>query len=134
MTITPDFLNGGGQDALPYPPYQDDESDPALAQSVIANSQEFIDLWLEFALYLKDLPNVIFEPWNEPHAPSEYDEATVRDEWFNLMHDFVQTFRDNGIYQPIVIHWSYGCYVNWNYPDNPDQRTPGRYRRSAPFL
>lgn len=119
MTVTPDFLGGGGQDALPYPPYQDDEPDQTLAQDTVGNAQEFIDLWLQLALYLKDLPNLILEPWNEPHTPSGHDESTVRAKWFDVVHNFVVALRTNGVDHPIVIHWGYGSYINWNYPEDP---------------
>lgn len=117
MMVIPSFL-GGSQDALPYPPYQDGSQNQTLAQEVIPDKQAFIDLWLELALYLEDLPNVLFEPWNEPHAPLGYDTDTVRKEWFTVVRDLVAAFRANGIDHPVVVQWGYGVAINWNYPED----------------
>lgn len=105
------------QDALPYPPYQDGEPNQTLAREIIPNKEAFIDLWLELALFLKDLPNVIFEPWNEPHAPVGYDSLLLRDEWFTVIRDLTARFRENGIDHPIVVQWGYACAINWDFPD-----------------
>lgn len=104
--------NGGGaQDPLPYPPYQKN-----VGSGVIASIDDFVAWWASVASELKDYPNVIFELWNEPDAPSGYDLATVRDEWYDAAQRSINMIRATGASQPIILQWRTGLWVNLSYP------------------
>ncbi|MGD6852192.1 MAG: glycoside hydrolase family 5 protein [Candidatus Bathyarchaeia archaeon] len=96
--------------ALPYPPYQGDQSHQALAatEAVIPNKQAFIDFYGQLVNDLKAYPNVLFEVWNEPHADIYAGEAARADFFANVVNPIIANARNSGAQQPFVIDGNWG--------------------------
>lgn len=101
------YWNGGGQDPLPYPPYQTSKG----ASSVITSSQDFVNYWASVASELKDYKNVVFELWNEP-----YGDATAKASWFSVVQKTISAIRSTGAQNLIVVQWDMAAFVNLNFP------------------
>jgi hypothetical protein len=96
--------------ALPYPPYQGDQSYQTLAatQAVIPNKQAFIDFYGQLVNDLKGYPNVLFEVWNEPHADIYGGEAARSDFFANVVNPIIVNARSSGAQQPFVLDGNWG--------------------------
>ncbi len=101
------YWNGGGQDPLPYPPYQTSTG----ASSVISNQQDFVDWWGSVASELKTYPNVIFELWNEPTG-----DTVAQQSWFSVAQQCISAIRAAGATQLVIFQWNAASWVNLNYP------------------
>jgi len=106
VIFEPFCVDGGTQYECPWPPYI-----PESQQAWIPNRQAFIDYWVSVANELKDLPNVLFEIYNEPHG-----NATVRDDFFNVTQQCLDAIRATGAKHIIVVQWDYGIWCNLDYP------------------
>jgi len=84
---------------------------PESQRSIMPDSQAFVDYWATVANELKDLPNVIFELYNEPHG-----DATARDAWFSVVQQCINAIRGVGADQIIIVQWDYGVWANLEYP------------------
>lgn len=102
------YWHGGGQDPLPYPPYQTS----ANASSVIGSQQDFVDWWVSIASTLKGYPNVIFELWNEP-----YGNSTAKQSWFNVAQQTITAIRNTGATNLIVFQWDMAAWANLSFPN-----------------
>jgi len=91
-----------GQDAGPYPPYQ---NDPAAA-SVIGSEQDFINWWADMANTFKNHPSAIFDIWNEPHDP--FPKAT----YFSTVQKCISAIRATGSTNVVMVNWDWGCWVD----------------------
>jgi hypothetical protein len=96
--------------ALPYPPYQGDQSYRTLPanQAVIPNKQSFIDFYGQLVNDLKGYPNVLFEVWNEPHADIYGGEAARSDFFANVVNPIIANARSSGARQPFVLDGNWG--------------------------
>lgn len=103
------FSEGHQADPLPYPPYN---SRP----DVIGSEREFVEFWVSIANELKDYPNVLFELWNEPHIKEGYTWEEMREGWKNVTQWCINAIRATGAENIIVASWSWGIWVNLDYP------------------
>lgn len=96
--------------ALPYPPYQGDQSYQTLTvtEAVIPNKQAFIDFYGQLVDDLKGYPNVLFEVWNEPHADIYAGEGARADFFANIVNPIVTNARNSGAKQPFVMDGNWG--------------------------
>jgi hypothetical protein len=96
--------------ALPYPPYQGDQSYQTLTatETVIPSKQAFIDFYGQLVNDLKGYPNVLFEVWNEPHADIYAGEAARADFFANVVNPIIANSRNSGAQQPFVIDGNWG--------------------------
>jgi aryl-phospho-beta-D-glucosidase BglC (GH1 family) len=96
--------------ALPYPPYQGDQSYQTLTatEAVIPSKQAFIDFYEQLVNDLKAHPNVLFEVWNEPHADIYAGEAARADFFGNVVNPIISNARNSGAQQPFVIDGNWG--------------------------
>jgi len=111
FAVLPYGQTGNRQTPLPFPP---DETSYELA--VIPNAQTWINMWSSAASALKDLPNVIIEPHNEPHADTGQDWPTQRALWFTNLQSCITAIRGTGFAGLIVYQWDYGSYTNLDFP------------------
>ena len=109
--VLPYGATGNRQTPLPFPP---DENSYELA--VIPDAQTWINMWSSAATSLKDLPNVIIEPHNEPVPDSGQDEATQRTLWFTNLQSCITAIRGTGFTGLILYQWEYGTYTNLDFP------------------
>lgn len=115
VIFEPFAITGGTQHPMPFPPYI-----PAEQEAIIPSEQAFIDYWVSVVNELKDLPNVLFELYNEPHAMT--DEAADRDVWFNMVQRLINAIRAAGADHIIIVQWAYGIWCNLAYPPpNPSK-------------
>lgn len=89
------FNNGagggpGGQSPLPWQP-----SNPN-----IADVEGFVNWWKAMSDTYGDLPNVIYDLWNEPHGGTEL-------EWFNACQQVVTALRDKGDDHLVLYQFGY---------------------------
>ncbi len=103
------YVDGGNQDPLPYPPYQTS----AGASSVIGSTQDFVDYWSSVASVLKNYPNAIFEIWNEPHG----DDAAMT-QFFGVQQQVINAIRATGAQNIIMAQWDMGSWVNLDDPSS----------------
>jgi hypothetical protein len=75
-------------------------------------------MWSSAAGELKDLPNVIIEPHNEPVAGDGNDWSTAKNSYFSNLQSCVNTIRSAGFNGLIVYQWDYGTWVNMDWPDS----------------
>lgn len=87
---------GYRQDPLPWPPY-------TLRSDIISSPQDWINVWAGIAAALKDYPNTMVEPHNEPWGPE--------DEWFTNLQSCIYAIRTSGFTNPIVYQYGYGTDV-----------------------
>ena len=107
VIFEPYSVMGGTQHPLPFPPYI-----PTEQEAIIPSEQAFIDYWTNVANELKDLPNVLFELYNEPHYNSGAKQA-----YFRVAQDCINAIRATGADQLIIIQWGYGIWVNMDWPE-----------------
>jgi hypothetical protein len=89
----------GDQSSMPIPPYNTPGE-----QAYFPTQQSFVNYMVSQAIELKDYPNVILEPWNEPaNSDAETD-------WFNVVQQCINEIRKFSDV-PILVHWGY-CDVN----------------------
>ncbi len=103
--------------ALPYPPYQGDQSSQTLTatQEVIPNKQAFINFYGQLVNDLKGYPNVLFEVWNEPHADVYAGESARSDFFANVVNPIITNARNSGAQQPFVLDSNWGGIYMGNY-------------------
>ncbi|UCE95810.1 MAG: hypothetical protein JSV51_08910 [Candidatus Bathyarchaeota archaeon] len=114
IILAPWRVQGGADwdnDPLPFPPYTH------TGASIIANEQAFIDFWVSVATELKDLPNWIIDPYNEPHMVTTASHDTDRAAWFDVISRLINEVR--AITDHIIlVQWMegvwYGGYNNMN--------------------
>lgn len=96
--------------ALPYPPYQGDQSYQTLpaTQAIIPSKQSFISFYGQLVNDLKGYPNVLFEVWNEPHADIYGGEAARSDFFANVVNPITLNARSSGAQQPFVLDGNWG--------------------------
>jgi hypothetical protein len=102
------YYNGGGQDPLPYPPYQNSGG-----SSVIASASDFVSYWASIATELKNYPNVIFELWNEPVGDGS---TTAFNSWIATSQQCINAIRATGAQNLILFQWDYQGYINLDWP------------------
>ena len=107
------FVGGGyGQDDLPVPPYQDNQT---LAAPYINNTRDFGRYWEMVAGNFTDYTNLIFELWNEPVANIT--------QWNITAQHAIDSIRANTTaVHPIIVGWGYLTWVNLDYPSPPTPR------------
>jgi len=105
---------------MPYAPYSGSDESPGATpamHSVFPNKQAFIDYWANgvdgVADVLGDLPNVIFEIQNEPHALgaqiSGYDPVVVRDDFMDAQQQSITAIRNIANSQNLImVTWGVG--------------------------
>jgi hypothetical protein len=98
------YWNGGGQDPLPYPPYQSPDG-----SAIIADEAAFVAWWVSIADELKTYNNAIFELWNEP------DGAGIAT-WPAVAQSCVTGIRAVGASNLIIYQYSAALYVNMDFP------------------
>jgi aryl-phospho-beta-D-glucosidase BglC (GH1 family) len=100
------YFNGGGQDPLPYPPYQTSQG----ASSVITSKQDFVNWWADVANQLKGYPNVMFEIWNEPTG-----NGNAAQEFFGVQQQVINAIRGTGAQNLILAQWDMGSWTDLDY-------------------
>lgn len=108
---------------LPFPPYI-----PAGHEAVIPSEQAFVDYWASVANELRDLPNVLFELYNEPHYNGGAKEA-----WFRVAQDCIAAIRATGADQIIIVQWGYGIWCNLDYANGAKMDWVEAYPLSDPL-
>jgi aryl-phospho-beta-D-glucosidase BglC (GH1 family) len=104
---------------IPYAPYSyNGESGSSVAMAnVFPNKQAFVDYWANgvdgVADVLGDLPNVIFEIQNEPHALGTdalgYDPVLVRDDFMDAQQQCITAIRNiTNSQNLIMVTWGVG--------------------------
>jgi hypothetical protein len=104
-----DYLSGGRQDKLPYPPFQSGDW-----SSIIASEQEFIDWWVSVSQELKLYPNVIYELWNE--ACQTRADTAAEDSWHVVAQQIIDSIRVNGDENPVIIQFFYDVWYTYEGP------------------
>lgn len=92
-------------DPMPFPPY-------TTYSNIIADQQAFIDFWLEVANYLKDLPNWVIDPWNEPFSSG--DHSTDRAIWFDTIAKLIPAIRSVTDHI-VLVQWETGMWYGGVY-------------------
>lgn len=105
VIFEPYSVTGGTQYEMPFPPYI-----PADQQEIIPSEQAFINYWASVVNGLKDLPNVLFELYNEPHG-----DITAKDTWFRVVQSCIDAIRETGADQIIIVQWGYGIWCNLDH-------------------
>jgi aryl-phospho-beta-D-glucosidase BglC (GH1 family) len=98
VIFEPFSVIGAGQYALPWGEYIPEEQ-----RAIMPNSSAFINYWVSVVNTLKDLPNVLFEFYNEPGCRNVagYPDINVT-EFFNVAQEWINAVRA-GAYQPLII-------------------------------
>ena len=97
---------------FPYPPYNQFEASNLL----ISSKQDFVDLCVDVAEYLKDKPNVIFDLWNEPALSESPGGPGELSDWMSTCETIVNTIRNLGIETIIAIEWNTTIADKWQQP------------------
>lgn len=100
--------NGHQQDKLPFPPF-------TMRTDIIANSQEWINLWKILIDDLQGLNNIVIDPHNEPDC---YPEPNTI--WISALQDFINQIRGSGFQGYILAQLGYSCWANLDYIDVPE--------------
>jgi len=117
VVFEPAFVRGGYGNAcqfeLPYYPYliYENRSNEEEDVAVMPNRAAFINYWVSVVSELKYYPNVLFEVYNEPHGNN-----TIKEEFFEMVQEWINAVRDNGATQILIVQWGYGIGVNLDYP------------------
>lgn len=91
---SPDYIEG----PYPWPPYTN-------YTSIVADKQDFIDIYANLASELRDFPNVIFEVYGEWGGGAD---IATQNEWFNVVQKCVDAIRAAGAHQIIDVGWGWG--------------------------
>jgi len=102
--VTYNRMAGGENEPLPFPPYPNPQFE-ADEMSVISNEQDFVDWWVDMSNALKDLPNVIYELYNEP--------VGNQTKWFDVVQETVDAIRANADEHIILVHYGYCGGFDW---------------------
>lgn len=110
---------GAGQDPLPYPPYCTGSlsANETLTLQIMPNSQAFVDYVVDVARELSQYDNFILEPWNEPGGgvyQDGFDVTVAQEQWFQVNQEIITAVRQFS-QMPIVVHWGWGVYYNFQY-------------------
>lgn len=99
VIFEPFSIVGADQYALPWGDYI-----PPEQREIMPNSTAFINYWKSVVNELKDMPNVIFEFYNEPgcRTDSTYPEINIT-EFFNVVQEWIRTVREAGAAQPLLV-------------------------------
>ncbi len=100
-----------GQETLPWAPW-------GRFPKVLKDRKAFEKVLQSVAQTLGACPNLILEPYNEPHG----DEAAER-EWFKFLDEDLPSLR-KATRIPILVQWDRTCWVNLDYP-------PYKYRAAT---
>lgn len=106
IILAPWRVQGGtdwNNDPLPYPPYTH------TGTSIIADQQAFIDFWVSVATELRDLPNWLIDPYNEPHMVTGATHDTDRATWFDVISRLIPAVR-NVSDHIILVQWMEGVW------------------------
>lgn len=106
-------IKGGGQPSLPWYPHVSNETKSNLGYSekdIMPNSTAFVEYWREWAEWLKDYPNVLFELVNEPKnvniEPYHWGRSPSDPAWqeyASVINQTIQAIRSTGATQPIIV-------------------------------
>jgi len=126
VIFEPTFVRGGEYACffeLPYYPYLVDDTNSSNNNregdvAVMPNRTAFINYWVSVVNELEVYPNVLFEVFNEPHG-----NATVADEFFEMVQEWINVTRNAGATQLLVVQWGIGTWVNFGNPP-PDPHEP----------
>jgi hypothetical protein len=69
------------------------------------SQQDFVDFWSNVASNLKDYPNVIYTPFDEPTGDYQI--------YFPAVNQVIQAIRVTGSNQLINVHWEYCGEISW---------------------
>ena len=117
-------IKGGPQRKFPWYPYVSNETNPELGYSekdIMPNSTAFVEYWRQWAEWLKDYPNVLFEIYNEPKVSIDeywgwYPDKPDWQEWVSVVNQCIQAIRSTGAKQPIIVAGNVDVWVNLDFP------------------
>lgn len=74
----------------------------------IDNPMEWVNFWVNYANSMKDLPNVIIDPHNEPMAADGYG----ANDWFSALQSMITAVRATGFSGLILEQWNSNTWCN----------------------
>lgn len=97
--------DGSIPDPLPFPPHTPHTE-------VISDEEGFINFWISVIEELGIYPNIIWEIYNEPYGPIE--------DWYRVWNKIINTIRDTGNDNLIIIQYNTGIHYNNDTNQNID--------------
>jgi hypothetical protein len=83
----------------------------------INTEQDLINLWMNFSLTFSNVPNVLFELWNEPQNGTVYSGGQWvtlgESDWMSFTQQCINIFRANGTSNPVVVQWGGNLGVDY---------------------
>lgn len=98
---------------------------------IIDTPQDWINFWVSFVNAMKDLPNVIIDPHNEPldafppNSPSKPNQIIPNAEntWFSALQQMINAVRQAGFTGLILEQWSSNTWWDFNNPYATDSNS-----------
>jgi hypothetical protein len=115
---------GGSHPKFPWPPYLSNETGNRgySELDIIPSRDAFIEHCREFADWLKDYPNVLFEHYSEPGVSIDpywgwYPDKPDWQDWVNVTQHCINAIRSTGAKQPIIVTGHVDVWCNLDAGD-----------------